>query len=64
MSPANLWSWWVERCFRPIDARVLAGLRISLASVVFPVPGGPHRIIECSAAPSIALRRGFPGVSR
>src|SRR6185437_16850695 len=31
------------------------------ASVVFPVPGGPHRIKECSSPDSIARRNGLPG---
>ncbi len=34
------------------------------ASVVLPVPGGPHRIIECRLRPSIRRRSGFPGASR
>jgi len=33
---------------------------ISLASVVFPVPGGPHRMIENSVSPAIARRSSRP----
>ena len=31
------------------------------ASVVLPVPGGPHRMIDCSRSRSIASRSGLPG---
>ncbi len=31
------------------------------ASVVLPVPGGPHRMIDCSRSRSIASRSGRPG---
>ena len=34
------------------------------ASVVLPVPGGPHRIIECGRPASSARRNGAPGPSR
>ena len=34
---------------------------ISRASVVFPVPGGPHRITEVSSSRSICRRSGLPG---
>src|SRR5215212_1848062 len=34
---------------------------ISLASVVFPTPGGPHRIIECGLPDSNASLSGLPG---
>src|SRR5581483_10569232 len=34
------------------------------ASVVLPVPGGPHRMIDCSRSRSIASRSGLPGASR
>ena len=37
---------------------------IMRASVVLPVPGGPHRIIECSLPASMACRSGLPGASR
>ena len=37
---------------------------IIFASVVFPVPGGPQKIIEVGSSPSIASRNGFPGPSR
>ena len=40
-------------------ARVIR--RITLARVVFPEPGGPHRIRERSASVSMARRRGVPG---
>jgi len=30
------------------------------ASVVLPVPGGPHRTIDCSRSRSIASRSGLP----
>jgi hypothetical protein len=30
----TLWSRWVERCFRPVDARVLASLRIGIGTVI------------------------------
>jgi hypothetical protein len=30
---SGLWSRWVEQCFRPVDARILAALRISLATI-------------------------------
>ena len=33
------------------------------ASVVLPVPGGPHRMIDCSRSRSIASRSGLPGAS-
>jgi len=39
-------------------------LATSLASVVLPVPGGPQRIIECSAPPSSRRRSGLPGAMR
>ena len=31
------------------------------ASVVLPVPGGPHRMIDCSRSRSMASRSGLPG---
>jgi hypothetical protein len=34
------------------------------ASVVLPVPGGPHRIVEGRCPPSISLVSGFPSPSR
>ena len=34
------------------------------ASVVFPLPGGPCRIIECGRSPSTARRRAEPGARR
>ena len=34
---------------------------ISRASVVLPMPGGPHRIIECGLPASKARRSGLPG---
>src|SRR5208282_5839880 len=37
---------------------------INRASVVLPVPGGPHRIIECGFPDSNASRNGLPGPSR
>ena len=37
---------------------------ISRASVVLPVPGGPHRMIDCSRSRSIISRSGRPGVTR
>ena len=36
----------------------------TLASVVLPVPGGPHRIIDDSRSASISARSGAPGPSR
>ena len=36
----------------------------TLASVVFPVPGGPHRMIDDSRSASIRARSGAPGPSR
>lgn len=39
-------------------------MAIILASVVFPVPGGPHKSIEKTWSSSIARRRIFPGPSR
>ena len=36
---------------------------ISRASVVLPVPGGPHRIIECRARAAMASYSGLPGAS-
>ncbi len=45
------------------SARNCASARraITRASVVFPVPGGPQRINECSCPASIACRSGLPG---
>src|SRR3569833_3170776 len=43
--------------------RASAFWAISRASVVFPVPGGPQRIRECSCPDSMAWRRGLPGPS-
>jgi hypothetical protein len=37
---------------------------IIFASVVFPVPGGPQKIIEVASSFSIASRSGLPGPSR
>ena len=37
---------------------------IRRASVVLPMPGGPHRIIECRRPDSKATRSGLPGPSR
>ena len=34
------------------------------ASVVFPLPGGPQKIIEPGTPRSIASRRGLPGASK
>src|SRR5215203_6680026 len=34
------------------------------AIVVFPVPGGPHRISDIGASPSTSRRSGVPGPSR
>ena len=34
---------------------------ISLAIVVFPLPGGPHRMIDWRASRVMASRRGAPG---
>ncbi len=34
------------------------------ASVVFPVPGGPQKIIEVGSSLSIATRSGFPGANK
>jgi hypothetical protein len=34
---------------------------ISLASVVFPTPGGPHKMIEVNSSRSICRRKGLPG---
>ena len=34
------------------------------ASVVLPVPGGPHKIIECGRPDSSARRKGAPVPSR
>src|SRR5205823_620996 len=34
------------------------------ASVVLPVPGGPHRMMDWSKSRSIASRSGLPGASR
>src|SRR5262245_28552047 len=39
-------------------------LAMICASVVFPTPGGPHRIIDGTWSCSIAVRRGFPGSRR
>ena len=36
---------------------------ISRASVVLPVPGGPHRMIDCSRSRSIISRSGRPGAT-
>ena len=36
----------------------------SRASVVLPVPGGPHSSIECRLRPSSRRRSGLPGASR
>src|SRR5438477_372680 len=40
---------------------LLVALAISMASVVLPVPGGPHRITDDSRSASIRLRSGLPG---
>jgi hypothetical protein len=37
---------------------------MSIASVVLPVPGGPHRITLSGAAPSTSRRKGAEGPSR
>ena len=42
-------------------ARVMVAMRRAI--VVFPVPGGPQRMIDCSASRSIAPRSGCPGAS-
>ena len=39
-------------------ARMLAMI---LASVVFPVPGGPQKMIDPASSRSIETRSGFPG---
>src|SRR5688572_4890262 len=44
------------------SARVRSAIR--RASVVLPVPGGPHRMIDCSKSRSIISRRGRPGATR
>src|SRR5208337_4571976 len=36
----------------------------TIARVVLPVPGGPHRIIECSTCAATIWLRNFPGPSR
>ena len=46
---------------RNSESQVFATRR---ASVVLPVPGGPHRIIECRLRPSSKRRSGLPGASR
>ena len=35
-----------------------------LARVVFPVPGGPHKMIDCDRSRSMASRSGRPGPTR
>jgi len=45
---------------RNSESQVFATRR---ASVVLPVPGGPHRIIECRLRPSSRRRNGLPGAS-
>src|SRR5205823_2998756 len=42
---------------------LLVARAISMASVVLPVPGGPHRITDDSRSASIRLRSGLPGAS-
>src|SRR5699024_11887072 len=37
---------------------------IKLASVVFPTPGGPQKIIEGGSPDAIASKSGFPGERR
>jgi len=39
----------------------LVSRAISRASVVFPTPGGPHRMIDPSVSVSICRRNGLPG---
>ncbi len=41
--------------------RALVVSAMMRASVVLPVPGGPHRMIDCSRSRSIASRSGLPG---
>ena len=43
--------------------RARVTVAIKRASVVFPVPGGPHKMIDCSASCAIASRSGRPGAS-
>ena len=45
-------------------SRALVVSAMMRASVVLPVPGGPHRMIDCSRSRSIASRSGLPGASR
>ena len=42
----------------------LAPFATRRASVVLPVPGGPHRIIECGRPDSSARRSGAPGAQQ
>src|ERR1700733_14313487 len=44
--------------------RALERSAIRRASVVLPVPGGPHRISECGWPEAIASYSGLPGASR
>ena len=37
---------------------------MTLASVVFPVPGGPHKMVDDSRSASISARSGAPGPTR
>ena len=41
--------------------RALVVSAMMRASVVLPVPGGPHRMMDCSRSRSIASRSGLPG---
>src|SRR5688500_9493753 len=43
------------------SARVRSAIR--RASVVLPVPGGPHRMIDCNRSRSIVSRSGRPGAT-
>ena len=43
--------------------RALVVSAMMRASVVLPVPGGPHRMIDCSRSRSMASRSGLPGAS-
>ena len=45
------------------SARVVASA-MRRASVVLPVPGGPHRMIDCRRSRSIASRSGLPGAEQ
>ncbi len=46
-----------------VTKRAPASVAITRASVVLPVPGGPHRISDGSSFASSARRSSFPGPS-